>query len=147
MHHFVDACGAELRSCCVFRIFASFFYLLLCDVGCFFVIQSHSIKVSRWSSLVIFSFFSSPVVLPRSLCRLLRVEPNLRGLGYADPCFVGLIAAFDWVFSIFKFLFEEFVDVIFQFFFLVSRVRESSCTQKGTVTHTGTEEKLVTNNT
>ena len=81
-----------------FVIVVSLFYLLLRDVGCFFVTQSHSIKVSRWPALVIFSFFSSPVVLPR------------------DPCFVGLIAAFDWVFSIFKFMFEEFVGVIFQSF-------------------------------
>ena len=81
MHHFIDACGAELRSCCVFRNLRLIFYLLLCDVGCFFVTQSHSIKVSRWSSLVIFFFFfSSPVVLPRSLCRLLRIEPNFRSL-------------------------------------------------------------------
>ena len=43
-------------------------------------------------------------------------SPTSAVFDYADPCFVGLIAAFDWVFSIFKFLFEEFVDVIFPFF-------------------------------
>ena len=52
MHHFVDACGEELRSCCVFRNRHLIFLFVLCDVGCFFVTQSHSIKVSRWSAVV-----------------------------------------------------------------------------------------------
>ena len=45
-------CGAA-----AFPVVVISFSLLLCDVGCFFVTQSHSIKVSRWSPLVIFSFF------------------------------------------------------------------------------------------
>ena len=65
--HAVRNCGAAAS----FAIVVSFFKLLLCDVGCFFVTQSHSIKVTRWPALVIFSFFSSPVVLPRSSSKLL----------------------------------------------------------------------------
>ena len=69
-------CGAA-----AFPVVVISFSLLLCDVGCFFVTQSHSIKVSRWSALVIFSsFFSSSVVLPRSLCKFLLVEPIFCGL-------------------------------------------------------------------
>ena len=45
-------CGAA-----AFPVVVISFSLLLCGVGCFFVTQSHSIKVSRWSALVIFSFF------------------------------------------------------------------------------------------
>ena len=37
-------------------------------------------------------------------------------LGSVDPCFVGLVVAFNWICGIFKFLFEEFVNVIFPFF-------------------------------
>ena len=60
----------NLRSCCVFF----FNYVML---AVFFVTQVSPIKLSRWSALIIFLFFfSSPVVLPRSLCKLLQVEPN-----------------------------------------------------------------------
>ena len=36
--------------------------------------------------------------------------------GNVDPGFEGLIASFDWVFIVFKFWFEEFVDIIFPAF-------------------------------
>ena len=36
--------------------------------------------------------------------------------GNVDPSFVGLIASLDWVFTFFKFVFEEFVDTIFPSF-------------------------------
>ena len=42
--------------------------------------------------------------------------PSSTVFGYNDPSFVGLIAALDWVFIFFKFLFEEFVDIIFPSF-------------------------------
>ena len=45
-------CGAS-----AFPVVIILFSHVLCGVGCFFVTQSHSIKVSRRSALVIFSFF------------------------------------------------------------------------------------------
>ena len=35
---------------------------------------------------------------------------------WADPSFVGLVVAFKWICGVFKFLFEEFVNVIFPSF-------------------------------
>ena len=51
-------------------------HFVLSDVSHFFVAQSHSIDVSRWSALGI----SSHVVLLQSLCICLRVESIFRGL-------------------------------------------------------------------
>ena len=70
-HHEVLECGSAAAFKCIILLMhaerncgaAAFFVvvisfsLLLCNVGCFFVTQSHSIKVSRWSALVIFLFF------------------------------------------------------------------------------------------
>ena len=81
MRHFVDAYEAGLRSCCVSRS-RHLISLWFCDVGCFFVTQSHSIKVSRWSS-AFFCLFSTSVVLTRSLCKFLLVEPILHSEGLA----------------------------------------------------------------
>ena len=79
MHHFVMHAKRNCVSCCVSRSRHPF-SLLSCDVGCFIVTQSHSIKVSRWSALVIFSSFRASVVLSRSLCQFLLIEPIFCGL-------------------------------------------------------------------
>ena len=42
-----------------------------------------------------------------------RWGPTFAVFGYADPCFVVWIVAFNWVADLFKFMFEEFVNVIF----------------------------------
>ena len=62
------------------------------------------IKLSRWSALI--NFFSSPVVLIWSLCKLLQLGPNFRGLWLC-------LSMFCLIVGIFKFMFEEFVNVIF----------------------------------
>ena len=52
-----------------------------------------------------------------SLCKLLLEEPTFpRSLAMLINVFFGLVVAFNWIFSIFKFLFEEFVNVIFPSF-------------------------------
>ena len=108
--HAVQNCGAAAS----FVIVVSFFFLL-CDGGCFFVTQSDSIKVSRWSAFVVFSSFVLSFFHGHCVS-FFEWSPTSTVFGYADPCFVGLTAAFDWVFSTFKFLFEKFVDVIFPSF-------------------------------
>ena len=75
----VDACGAELRSCCILR---------------------H----------LIFLFFNGHCV------GFFQKSPLSSVSGSVDPCFVGLVAAFKWICGVFKFLFEEFVNVIFPSF-------------------------------
>ena len=108
-------CGAA-----AFRVVVISFSLLLCDVGGFFVTQSHSIKVSRWSALVIFFFFSFFLNFCRSSTVIVFDSSSrahlLRSLAMLIQVLLVWVAAFDWVFSFFKFFFEEFVDVIFPSF-------------------------------
>ena len=59
---------------------------------------------------LIFSFFNGHCV------SFFKKSPLSSVFGNVDPCFVGLVVAFDWISSIFKFLFEEFVNVIFPSF-------------------------------
>ena len=79
-----------------FTIIISCFTFVLCDVGYFFVAQSHSVDVIRWSAVVI----SSPSRYSAVFCCF-------------DQCFVDLAATLCHFFCLFFNKFEEFVDVIF----------------------------------
>ena len=63
MFHLGGACGADCGAAASFIIIISLFTLVffglfvLCDVG-YFVAQSHSVDVSRWSALISSSSFS-----------------------------------------------------------------------------------------
>ena len=115
-----DACGTDCgtaASAASFIIINSFSFVL-CDVGYFFVAQSHSVDVSRWSFGSFFSFSFShyfPVVLPKSLCDFLRVHLP-RSFAVLIHVFVDLAATPGKVFCLFFDKFEEFVDVIFPSF-------------------------------
>ena len=68
-------------------------------------------QVGRFCSSSVLPVFQPNFQYLHSLQRTHRIV-----LGHVDPCFVGLVVAFDWISSIFKFLFEEFVNVIFPSF-------------------------------
>ena len=102
MRHFVDACEAVLRNCCIHVVVISF-SLWLCDVGCFFVTRSHSTKVLA-GRFGLFCLVLTSVVLTRSLCKFSSCRLHLLLSLAVDPCFVGLIADFDWGFHVLQIL-------------------------------------------
>ena len=76
MHQFVDACEAELQSCCVSRSRHLIFSLIM---WCWLFLR-HSVSLHQSISLVGFGYFllfSSSVVLPRSLCKFLTSRAHL----------------------------------------------------------------------
>ena len=91
---------------------------MLCDVGHLFVDKSHSVDTSRWSALsvsshsriIFMSFFCGQCVF------VFEWSPSSAVFCCVDPCFVDLAAAFNKVFCLVIFNFEEFVDVIFPSF-------------------------------
>ena len=84
------------------------------------VVSSLSFTPSKYlvARVVIFSLFLIFCRCSTVIVEVSSSSPYSAVFGSVDPNFVGLIAAFDWVFSFifFKFLFEEFVDVIFPSF-------------------------------